>query len=224
MPNELTRSLDDATIDALALELIERSKYDILHRYIVGIAGIPGAGKTTLAHRLYAHIVGRDTELCRVVSMDGFHFTNHRLEMEGLTPYKGAPQTFDAHAYTGFLYALHDATRTFHAPIYDRNTHDPVIGLDKDCTIGPRCRIIITEGNYLLLDQEPWSDLEEILHECWLLETPEETAKKRLIARHIAGGRTQHSAEEHYANVDAQNTRLVESQMREPDLRLRWPM
>jgi len=186
-------------------------------RYIVGIAGIPGSGKSTLAAQVIENIPEEIRHVAKLVPMDGFHLTNARLEELKLRHLKGAPQTFDAAAYIDLLRRARDASKHLHFPIYDRNLHEPVLREVSAQELSPDVRIVITEGNYLLLDQEPWSRLAEILGICCFVDTPADTARERIIQRHVRGGRTQASAEEQYERVDLSNSRLVLEHRRRAD-------
>ena len=215
------RVIDDAFVAELAAHL--RRWGDASKRVIVGIAGIPGSGKSTLG-RLLLKAINRDSSgIAVLVPMDGFHLTTQRLEELGLRDHKGAPATFDAEGYCRLLEQARDPTGTVRFPIYDRQVHERVFDDRDDHAISSAVRVIITEGNYLLLDFEPWSALARVLDECWLLDTPIEQARHWTIRRHIRGGRSRDDAETHYERSDALNAKLVRRQMREPDLTLCWP-
>ncbi len=107
-------------------------------------------------------------------------------------------------------------------PIYDRRVHDPVWRDLPDQRLEPTTRIIVTEGNYLLLNQQPWSRLEGVLDETWWLETPAAIARQWLLGRHIRGSRSAQEAEAHLRRSDDANAALVMSGSRVADLRLRW--
>jgi pantothenate kinase len=81
----------------------------------------------------------------------------------------------------------------------------------------PATRLIITEGNYLLLDESPWRELSQVLDACWWLDTPMEVARERLLARHIRGGRSRENAQQHLARSDEPNMRRVLERRRKPD-------
>ncbi len=203
-----------STIDDLARQLLESSRD---RRWIQGIAGIPGSGKSTLAAALLERLPGAGAGVgpgaAVVVPMDGFHLPNQTLIEMGRRDYKGAPDTFDAVAYIDLLRRLKNASEPVQIPIYDRNLHEPVPG----STIDPSVRIIITEGNYLLLDQPPWSELADVLDSCWYVDTPIEQARQWAVERHIAGGRDPDGARRHYERNDLPNARFVLNNRRAPD-------
>lgn len=199
-------------VDELASEL--RSKPQS-HRWMVGIAGIPGSGKSTLASQLAERLPG----IAAVVPLDGFHYSNHRLAALGLRAVKGSPPTFDFDAFFETLRSLRSGDRPIQVPLYDRATHEPVPGP----IIDPSVRIIITEGNYLLLDQEPWISLSDVLDECWFVDTALDQARLWIINRHVAGGRDFKDAEEHYERNDLPNARLVLNHRRQAAKTIEWP-
>jgi pantothenate kinase len=157
-----------------------------------------------------------------LVPLDGFHLPNRELIARGLRDRKGAPGTFDIEAYLDLLRAVRriqpaDAIRF---PIYDRTAHEPVWGDGPDSRVTATQTIVVTEGNYLLLDRPPWSALAEVLDECWWVETPVDVARDRLLARHQRGGRSADDALAHYQRTDLPNTRLVLECSRKPTLRV----
>lgn len=243
-----TVELNDAGIEALALRLLRMSE-SAGRRVVVGIAGIGGSGKSTAAEmaagRVRGLVVGELDEVAganavaevnavagakpqaaedfvRVVAMDGFHFANEELNRRGLREVKGSPATFDAAAYVALLRTIRDEGDV-RFPIYDRAAHEPRTTEDVGHAISPGTRIVITEGNYLLLAQPPWSVLGDVLDECWLLDTPVAVARQWLLDRHVAGGRDESDAARHYDRADKPNAELIRASMRRPDLRLRWP-
>lgn len=190
----------DQLADQLAAQLRRQAGE---RRWIQGIAGIPGSGKSTLAAALLERLPGQ----AAVVAMDGFHRTNESLAAMGRRDFKGAPDTFDVAAYVKVLRQLRESDAPVQVPIYDRTLHEPV--LESGPVIDPSIRIIITEGNYLLLDQPPWTALSELLDACWFIDTPLEQSRQWIIQRHIRGGRDASEAVVHYERTDLPNARLV---------------
>lgn len=215
--------LDEAGLSWLARRLLEASRRAAPRRYIAGIAGIPGAGKSTLARRLLDALNAAEPGAAALVPMDGFHLPNRELDARGLRDRKGSPPTFDAEAYATLLARAREPGSVLAFPVYDRTMHEPVWRDDARQRIGPSVRIVLTEGNYLLLPSPPWSRLKDVLDECWLLETPMEVARASIIERHRRGGRSADDARAHYERNDLPNTTLILNEMREPDLRLCWP-
>ena len=184
-------------------------------RFMLGIAGIGGSGKSTLAAQLVdaAQAAGIAAVL---VPMDGFHLTNAELERRGVRHLKGTPETFDAQGYAAVLRAIRADAGPVLFPIYDRQLHEPVLPADEAHTVQPQHRLVITEGNYLLLQRPPWQQIADLLDETWLLDVPVELARERIIARHIRGGRTPEDARAHSERVDGPNAAIILEQGKPP--------
>ena len=220
MGRSTARIIDDNCLDELTAELLSRSAS--MKRMLVGIAGIPGSGKSTLAGILMEAMHRCAPSTAVLVPMDGFHLSNQRLADLDLVSRKGAPETFDADAYLELLGRARSRGDSIPFPIYDRERHEPVMDHAPEHTIAPHAQVILTEGNYLLLDTEPWNRLATILGACWFLETPMGIARKWTIQRHIRGGRNSEDATAQYERNDAVNANLVLERRRTPDLILRW--
>jgi pantothenate kinase len=208
--------------DDLVHRLLAKAKRATNARYVLGIAGIPGSGKSTLAGQLVARLNEHGCDGgAALVPMDGFHLTNARLDQLDLRQRKGAPETFDVHRYVELLsMARREPAASMYFPVYDRSLHEPVLRETDSQRIDADTRIILTEGNYLLLDIDPWRRLADVLDECWLLDTSIEQARSWIIARHVRGGRPAEHAQAHYEAVDLPNSRLILRHMRSPDLRI----
>ncbi|WP_326610598.1 nucleoside/nucleotide kinase family protein [Streptomyces scopuliridis] len=177
-------------------------------RRILGIAGPPGAGKTTLAARVAGEL-GADRAV--LVPMDGFHLADTELRRLGLLGRKGAPETFDPYGYTALLRRLRTARagETVYAPGFDRELEQPVAGT---IPVPPEVPLVITEGNYLLLDDGPdgpWSEVRGLLDETWWVDLADEERVRRLIARHERFGKEPAEAERFVLESDEANARLV---------------
>jgi pantothenate kinase len=172
-------------------------------RTVVGIAGPPGAGKSTLA----AWLVERATVPVALVPMDGFHRTNAELERRGLLSRKGAPDTFDLPGYLRLLRQLHgDDRRTVHAPAFDRSIDEPTAD---GIAIAPAVRVVLTEGNYLLYDRDGWHEVADQLNETWWLSCADDERSRRLVERHQSFGRSAEDAIEFVARSDQANAALI---------------
>ncbi|MCC7146058.1 MAG: hypothetical protein IT443_06395 [Phycisphaeraceae bacterium] len=220
MPLDSPLVLNQEGIDRLVEMLRAAMSLPRPHRYIVGIAGIGGSGKSTLARQVYEAL---SSDSVALVPMDGFHLTNAQLERQGLRRQKGSPATFDARAYVHLLRQARDPGQQVPFPIYDRNLHEPIWPGDARHTINAQVKLVLTEGNYLLLNHSPWTELADVMDACWLLDTPLERARAWILARHVRGGRDPVDARKHYEAVDARNALLVAGQSRRPTLRLVWP-
>jgi pantothenate kinase len=171
-------------------------------RRIVGIAGAPGAGKTTLAASLVAD---SEAPACHL-PMDGFHLADAALERLGLRDRKGAPETFDALGYAALLRRVRDSQQVVWAPGFERGLEQPLAG---EIAIGPEIELVVTEGNYLLLDEPPWREVRAALDEVWFLDLDDDVRRKRLVARHIEFGKSPEEAEAWVSRVDDANAVLV---------------
>ncbi|RDI47114.1 nucleoside/nucleotide kinase family protein [Nocardia mexicana] len=189
-------------------------------RFVLGVAGPPGAGKSTLATAL------RDTlnadagaPIAEVAPMDGFHLTNAELRVAGALARKGEPDTFDVAAYLDRLRRLRELPpgQRLSWPIYDRKQHEPV----PDGVVFTEQSIVITEGNYLLLDDvgtAGWSAVREYLDAAWYVDAPAELLRKRLLRRHVRGGKSAEFARSKVAGSDLLNAELVAKTRERADL------
>jgi pantothenate kinase len=187
-------------LDALVRRALARPE----RRPLIGIAGPPGAGKSTLAQRLVT-AVGPAAAL---VPMDGFHLAQSALDRLGLRTRMGAPETFDGWGYLALLRRL--AVETDHpvwAPGFERPLEQPLAG---SIPVDPEVRLVVTEGNYLLLDRPPWPQVRAALSEVWYVETDAGVRLERLLARHVEFGKSPAEASAWVAAVDEPNARLVE--------------
>lgn len=173
-------------------------------RLVLGIAGAPGAGKSTLA----AHLVDSLDGLAVLVPMDGFHLAQAELRRLGREQRKGAPDTFDAAGYAGLLARLRAPTpgETVYAPAFDRTLEEAVAG---SIPVDPGVPLVVTEGNYLLHDEGPWARIRPLLDEAWYLELDDDVRIRRLVDRHVRFGKQRPYAERWVHESDERNARLV---------------
>jgi pantothenate kinase len=194
-------------------KLLERVAAMGSGRRILGICGPPGVGKSTLAERL------ADEMPAVIVPMDGFHLANAELDRLQLRDRKGAPETFDAHGYLHLLRRLRDqAEPTIYAPRFDRELDEPVAGV---IPIPKSAELIITEGNYLLLETEPWSAMKPLFDDTWYLDLDDDLRVERLMMRHRSFGESPEHARVHALGSDQRNAELVAATMTRADLVLR---
>lgn len=182
-------------------------------RVVLGIAGPPGGGKTTLALAVVAHVnaeLGAGT--AQHVPMDGFHLADVELRRLGLLDRKGVPATFDGAGYVALLRRLHDPDLdVVYGPAFDRELEQPVAG---SIPVPPRTRLVVTEGLYLLLDDGPWRAVRALLHRCWYAgpepgSPADQVRDARLLARHVEFGKTPGQAVAWMAAVDTPNAGIV---------------
>jgi pantothenate kinase len=171
---------------------------------LLGLAGAPGAGKSTYA----AGLVATADVPAAVVPMDGFHLADVTLAALGLLDRKGAPETFDPAGLAALLRRLRTETGPVYAPGFDRDLEQPVAAA---LTVGPEVELVVVEGNYLLLDRPEWRAVRAELDEVWYLDTPAGLRRQRLVARHVEFGKSPAEAEAWVARVDDPNAVLVEA-------------
>ncbi|MGJ4845799.1 nucleoside/nucleotide kinase family protein [Leifsonia sp. Le1] len=180
-------------------------------RVLLGIAGSPGSGKTTLARAIVERVNERagGRLLAAHLPMDGFHLANTTLDALGRHDRKGAIDTFDAWGFVAILHRVAaEQTHTVYVPAFERTVDEPVAA---SIAIEPETRLVVVEGNYLLADAEPWSRIPSLLAESWFVSTPEDVRLARLIDRHTRHGRTPEAAEAWAREVDDANAALIES-------------
>ena len=189
-------------------------------RFLLGITGPPGAGKSTLAHALAASVLDARGSTALVAPLDGFHLSNETLDSRGLLSLKGAPQTFDATSFVDYLRQLrNDSGATVLWPDFDRSAERTIPGA---ISIDVSTRLVITEGNYLLLEQPPWDEVSELLDQVWYLDVPANILRRRLIERAMAYGRSEDEAVRHVDESDLRNAELVSRAKHSADLTIRW--
>ncbi|GAA5071111.1 nucleoside/nucleotide kinase family protein [Streptomyces similanensis] len=187
-------------------------------RAILGIAGSPGAGKSTLAGQLVRALNGTGEPWAAQVPMDGFHLADAELDRLGRRDRKGAPDTFDAAGYAALLRRLraeYGAAEPVYAPGFERVLEQPLAGA---VPVPPAVRLVVTEGNYLLLADGPWARVRAELDEVWFCELDEAERVRRLVARHEEFGKGHDEAVAWVLGPDRRNAELVAATRDRADL------
>ena len=186
-------------------------------RCILGLVGAPGAGKSTLAHALAIQW----PNAVQVVPMDGFHLANVELERLGRKQRKGATDTFDAFGFIALLKRLRiqAADEVVYAPSYERSLEEGVAGA---IAVQPSTQLIVVEGNYLLLSDSPWNQVQALLDETWFVDVPRDLRLSRLTQRHQQFGRSAQDAANWVKHTDEPNARRIEAERSKADVVFRW--
>ncbi|QTP58480.1 nucleoside triphosphate hydrolase [Billgrantia antri] len=200
-------------IHDMAVRLLEAAENR--QRFIVALAGPPGAGKSFLSEWLCRELNERVPGIAAVVPMDGYHLDNAILEPLGQLSIKGAPETFDPDGLKHDLERIRRADRSVAVPVFDRPLDLARAG-GRLITLGHR--IVIVEGNYLLLDRDPWRELHPLFDITLLLEVADEVLEARLIQRWLGMGQEQEGAVDKARNKDMLNARLIKRESIAPDL------
>lgn len=186
-------------------------------RILIAVAGVPGSGKSTVANSV-AKTLNQSGQLSHgkpleavVVGMDGFHLPRSTLRQMENPSYafqrRGAPFTFDAAGFVRFIHTLHDSCtsttrQAITAPSFDHKVKDPK---PDDVIIPPSANVVIIEGLYLLLNQDPWCQVSQLVDQTWFVKVDPELARNRLAKRHVEAG-IEPSLEAAYQRVDNNDT------------------
>ncbi|MBB4171410.1 nucleoside triphosphate hydrolase [Rhizobium sp. BK538] len=202
------------TIDEIAGEVIDRA--GDIKRFLIAIAGPPGAGKSTMADNLADALKARG-ETAEVLPMDGFHMDNAILVERGLLARKGIPETFDVRGFLDIIRAVRPADQEVLIPVFDRSRE---IAIASARVVSPEHRFIIVEGNYLLFSQGKWAELEGIFDYSVMLAPPIEVLEERLWARWRGYRLTEEEASAKVYGNDLPNGRLILGNRRRADVTL----
>ncbi|MGV9253128.1 nucleoside/nucleotide kinase family protein [Streptomyces sp. NPDC003697] len=189
-------------------------------RAVLGIAGSPGSGKSTLAEHLVRALDTADGPWAAQVPMDGFHLADAELDRLGRRDRKGAPDTFDAAGYAALLRRLKEEAErpdgeAVYAPGFERVLEQPIAGA---IPVPASVRLVVTEGNYLLLDTGAWSRVPPQLDEVWFCEVDEAERVRRLVDRHERFGKDHDAAVAWVLGNDQRNADLVAATRDRADL------
>ncbi len=175
------------------------------NRILIGIVGKPGAGKSTLSAYLLRELQSNEIT---VVPMDGYHLSNAVLRQLGRAERKGAPDTFDAAGFAALLKRIRsDNSADIYYPIFDRSFEESIAAQG---VVTTETKVVIVEGNYLLHDKGDWKEVAGLLDEIWFIDVDDEIRLQRLIARHIAFGKTPAEAEAWSRGSDEVNAKIIE--------------
>lgn len=219
-PPPLTRetmTVHTSSID----ELVERIENRLSNqsRVVIAIAGIPGAGKSTLVAKLIEALEDHSVS-AKLLPQDGYHYYREQLakfeDPAEAFRRRGAPFTFDVSRFLEVVGQLHTGQKVL-VPLFDHSIKDPV---EDEIEIDPKVQVIFVEGNYVGLKDDPWCRIDGLTDELWLVNTPAELVRKRIIKRHLDSGiaSTEEEAIERADGLDWQNALYVMSNTREPDV------
>ncbi|MBJ3784617.1 nucleoside/nucleotide kinase family protein [Devosia sediminis] len=207
MPETLALTPQQA-LSRLVPHILEMESAAGGQRIAIGIAGGPGAGKSTLAAELVTMLNAVKPGSAALVPMDGFHMKHAKIEAMGEVDRKGAPHTFEGAAFVSFLHHLKHATAPVSGPGYSRKIEDTVADA---FTVAPDVRVLVVEGNYLLLTQGPWAGVKALLDYTVFIHVPRDLVRARLLRRHGEEGLfTEERNRAHVERNDLPNYDLVD--------------
>ncbi|MDX0422141.1 nucleoside triphosphate hydrolase [Sinorhizobium medicae] len=203
------------SIKSLVDEILKRAAQP--GRFIAAIAGPPGAGKSTLSEAL-AGAIAEAGGGAAVLPMDGFHMDNAVLVEKGLLARKGAPETFDVRSFLATLAAVRADDGEVLVPVFDRSRE---LAIASARIIAPQTRIVLVEGNYLLLDEAPWTRLDGAFDYTIFVDPGLEVLEGRLLQRWSDHGFDDESARSKAYGNDIPNARRVVERRRPADTVIR---
>ena len=208
-------AIELASLEA-ALERVLNLTKNSDKRIIIGLIGKPGAGKSTLSSYLLKHLSKESTAL---VPMDGYHLSNTQLKILERTDRKGAPDTFDSNGFVELIKRIKaDLSSDIYFPIFHREIEESI---SAEGVVHPHTTLILTEGNYLLLDSNGWAGVADSLTESWFVDVDNDKRMTRLVARHVKYGRSAEAAHAWAHGTDEHNAELVEITRAKADVLIR---
>ena len=185
-------------------------------RYIVAIAGPPGAGKSTFAQALLLLLKEKSIQ-AKVISMDGFHLDNSILADRNLLDRKGAPATFDTAGFIHLMNRLTNFEDDVVIPEFDRNKDLSIAG---SSIISTKDKVLIVEGNYLLIEEEPWTKLKKTWDQTIFINPGIDTLEQRLLNRWLRYGLDTQDAKKRTLSNDLPNARYVLEKSSDSDIQI----
>ena len=186
------------------------------NRYIVAIAGPPGAGKSTIAQALLLLLTEKFIQ-AKIISMDGFHLDNSILAERNLLDRKGAPATFDTAGFIHLMNRLTNFENEVVIPEFDRNKDLSIAG---SSIISTKDKVLIVEGNYLLIEEEPWTELKKTWDQTIFINPGMDTLKQRLLNRWLRHGLNIQNAKKRTLNNDLPNARYILEKSSDSDIQI----
>ena len=170
--------MSDLNYNELLIKLLDNLKNDLKNRYFIALSGPPASGKSTISEKLVKELTlkGHNSS---ILQMDGFHYDDQILKQKNLFLKKGAPETFDVMGFLNFLFRLQNENEVA-IPIFDRSLE---LSRSSAVIISKETRVVIVEGNYILLKTHPWRELHKFFNSTIMINTKHEILEKRLIER-----------------------------------------
>ena len=170
--------MSDLNYNELLIKLLDNLKNDLKNRYFIALSGPPASGKSTISEKLVKDLTlkGHNSS---ILQMDGFHYDDQILKQKSLLLKKGAPETFDVMGFINFLFRLQNENEVA-IPIFDRSLE---LSRSSAVIISKETRVVIVEGNYILLKTHPWRELHKFFNSTIMINTKHEILEKRLIER-----------------------------------------
>ena len=170
--------MSDFNYNELLIKLLDNLKNDLKNRYFIALSGPPASGKSTISEKLVKDLTlkGHNSS---ILQMDGFHYDDQILKQKNLLLKKGAPETFDVMGFLNFLFRLRNENEVA-IPIFDRSLE---LSRSSAVIISKETRVVIVEGNYILLKTHPWRALHKFFNSTIMINTKHEILEKRLIER-----------------------------------------
>ena len=170
--------MSDLNYNELLIKLLDNLKNDLKNRYFIALSGPPASGKSTISEKLVKDLTlkGHNSS---ILQMDGFHYDDQILKQKSLLLKKGAPETFDVMGFLNFLFRLQNENEVA-IPIFDRSLE---LSRSSAVIISKETRVVIVEGNCILLRKHPWRELHKFFNSTIMINTKNEILEKRLIER-----------------------------------------